>query len=603
MNQQVFFENIRSQIIENLRECESELRIAVAWFTDKKIIKEVNDLINNDVNVEIIIYDDHVNKKDLFKTLYYSKAKIYLSKKLMHNKFCVIDNKTVINGSYNWTLNAATNEENIQITYDNYEFAEKFSNQFDKLKKSCKTIDDFFEYSLESLDDIDWEFKDYLSQQKQLKYPYFYSLQNLELSESNRFFKSLKTGYYLIQNENEEEEFLRTKYFVESKYSLNKINKILNKKVFLPKFYDFVSSLKTDRNAVFFFNQESYRVETWNRHKYVFFIDKNDNIIGDKVQFTDKLPNGLYLQNFSNFGSEKYIVDIKLKKFKLDMISIELHNEIGILGKRKTQRYGDEYKYGLKDFSNKLIVGFKYDHFEINEDKNNVNFIELPNFKRDLKQDNLIYLDKSSKDFKNYPHKITSYNFKTKKLSETSELITFGKIDIEDFIFLSDENEKFLSLYVALTFNKYRLSYLNTSSLSFSEFQNYKKQFATGYLKFKNGYSGQSFLENKDKVLKEQDERDKINKVGKYKQKEGCYVATMVYQNYDHPNVLILRDFRDNNLQNNLIGRIFIRFYYKYSPNYVNYVKDKKHLNLLSAIIVKGLVCGIKTWHNNVYKT
>lgn len=28
----------------------------------------------------------------------------------------------------------------------------------------------------------------------------------------------------------------------------------------------------------------------------------------------------------------------------------------------------------------------------------------------------------------------------------------------------------------------------------------------------------------------------------------GCYIATMVYGNYDHPQVMVLRDFRDSYL-------------------------------------------------------
>ena len=40
MRQEVYFENIRNQIIQNLSSCKFELKIAVAWFTDKQIIKE-----------------------------------------------------------------------------------------------------------------------------------------------------------------------------------------------------------------------------------------------------------------------------------------------------------------------------------------------------------------------------------------------------------------------------------------------------------------------------------------------------------------------------------------------------------------------------------
>lgn len=42
-----------------------------------------------------------------------------------------------------------------------------------------------------------------------------------------------------------------------------------------------------------------------------------------------------------------------------------------------------------------------------------------------------------------------------------------------------------------------------------------------------------------------------------------CYVATATYQNINHPNVIILRDYRDRFLRKSVWGRIFITVYYK----------------------------------------
>ena len=61
----------------------------------------------------------------------------------------------------------------------------------------------------------------------------------------------------------------------------------------------------------------------------------------------------------------------------------------------------------------------------------------------------------------------------------------------------------------------------------------------------------------------------------------GCYIATMVYGNYEHPQVLVLRKFRDDFLSNFLLGRLFIRFYYKYSPGWVKSLKHNKFINKL----------------------
>ena len=46
----------------------------------------------------------------------------------------------------------------------------------------------------------------------------------------------------------------------------------------------------------------------------------------------------------------------------------------------------------------------------------------------------------------------------------------------------------------------------------------------------------------------------------------GCYIATAVYGSYDAPEVIVLRQFRDNHLQRTALGRRFIATYYAMSP-------------------------------------
>jgi uncharacterized protein YciI len=45
-----------------------------------------------------------------------------------------------------------------------------------------------------------------------------------------------------------------------------------------------------------------------------------------------------------------------------------------------------------------------------------------------------------------------------------------------------------------------------------------------------------------------------------------CYIATAVYKNPEHPNVILLKTFRDKHLATNKLGRAFIRSYYSISP-------------------------------------
>jgi hypothetical protein len=60
---------------------------------------------------------------------------------------------------------------------------------------------------------------------------------------------------------------------------------------------------------------------------------------------------------------------------------------------------------------------------------------------------------------------------------------------------------------------------------------------------------------------------------------DGCYIATMAYGSYDHPQVLELRKFRDEVLAHSRAGRIFIALYYKISPRLVSVLKNKPAIN------------------------
>jgi hypothetical protein len=55
----------------------------------------------------------------------------------------------------------------------------------------------------------------------------------------------------------------------------------------------------------------------------------------------------------------------------------------------------------------------------------------------------------------------------------------------------------------------------------------------------------------------------------------GCYIATLVYGDYDSPEVLVLRKFRDNVLAKSIAGRLFIKFYYSTSPRLVRALKNQ----------------------------
>lgn len=70
----------------------------------------------------------------------------------------------------------------------------------------------------------------------------------------------------------------------------------------------------------------------------------------------------------------------------------------------------------------------------------------------------------------------------------------------------------------------------------------------------------------------------------------GCYIATLVYGDYDHPKVKVLRHFRDNVLLKSNLGKKFVKFYYKYSPGWVQRLKNKNRINLCIKSILNCFV-------------
>lgn len=71
----------------------------------------------------------------------------------------------------------------------------------------------------------------------------------------------------------------------------------------------------------------------------------------------------------------------------------------------------------------------------------------------------------------------------------------------------------------------------------------------------------------------------------------GCFIATACYGDYDHPNVLALRQFRDNILAKSTMGNWFISFYYKYSPSIAKGIEKRNTLkSIIRFIIIHPLV-------------
>lgn len=160
---QAYFENIKDKLIEQIRLAKETITISVAWFTNKELFKELLDSMGKKaVKVFLLIEDDIINRgnKHGLDFQYFIDKGGYLflhnvTNTLMHNKFCIIDKKIVITGSYNWTYGAEyNNKENIVIS-DDQELCQQFNDYFQTLKQNLRKEKLFVQIGYNQKDNID----------------------------------------------------------------------------------------------------------------------------------------------------------------------------------------------------------------------------------------------------------------------------------------------------------------------------------------------------------------------------------------------------------------------------------------------------------------
>ncbi|SFE29609.1 phospholipase D-like domain-containing protein [Spirosoma endophyticum] len=147
----VHFIDIKSKIREKLRTARESVQIAVAWFTDEELMDELIELkrLRSQLKIQIVISYARENFLNVANLKRLRDAHIELrvmseTEHFLHHKFCIIDSKIIINGSYNWTYYAATrNDENIMIITAEAEpeilftqFNTKFNRYLDPVRSS-----------------------------------------------------------------------------------------------------------------------------------------------------------------------------------------------------------------------------------------------------------------------------------------------------------------------------------------------------------------------------------------------------------------------------------------------------------------------------------
>jgi phosphatidylserine/phosphatidylglycerophosphate/cardiolipin synthase-like enzyme len=126
------------RIQQFIREAQHSLDICVFTITDNRIVEKILDAHNRGVLVRVI--SDNDKSEDLGSDFDYllEKGVACRADKTdahMHHKFAIADGNKLLNGSYNWTR-AASSENNENVTVTNHKaLVNQFSNEFLRLWK------------------------------------------------------------------------------------------------------------------------------------------------------------------------------------------------------------------------------------------------------------------------------------------------------------------------------------------------------------------------------------------------------------------------------------------------------------------------------------
>ncbi|WP_262383908.1 phospholipase D-like domain-containing protein [Hymenobacter lutimineralis] len=140
METEAYFSGIQEIIRREIGLTKYSVHVAVAWFTDPVLFAALLERQRAGVAVALCVTQDEKNINFQpyglpFGDLEAAGGRVWVVEdRLMHHKFCVLDGRDVLTGSYNWTRKAAqSNEENIVLTTGDPELAHHFLREFRRL--------------------------------------------------------------------------------------------------------------------------------------------------------------------------------------------------------------------------------------------------------------------------------------------------------------------------------------------------------------------------------------------------------------------------------------------------------------------------------------
>ena len=143
---EAYFDNIQDVVVGHLQKAKNSIKVAMAWFTNPVIFNTLLRACKRGVELELLINNDLINNRPNglpFNKLIQAEAKLYIAEPptLIHNKFCIIDDQIVIDGSYNWTILAERNNDENIVVIENGTAIDSFIRAFDQLTRKYERVD------------------------------------------------------------------------------------------------------------------------------------------------------------------------------------------------------------------------------------------------------------------------------------------------------------------------------------------------------------------------------------------------------------------------------------------------------------------------------
>jgi phosphatidylserine/phosphatidylglycerophosphate/cardiolipin synthase-like enzyme len=148
------FEELEKHLIIEIQKAKHSIFAAVAWFTNSNIMNALKERANEGIDVILLVDKgqppgntrtyEFIKKCGVLPFYVYPCLSLgtYMGstyQNTMHHKFCIIDNKVVVYGTYNWTTKAEYNDEDLTID-DNKKSVDDFTNRFCELRKKYSKI-------------------------------------------------------------------------------------------------------------------------------------------------------------------------------------------------------------------------------------------------------------------------------------------------------------------------------------------------------------------------------------------------------------------------------------------------------------------------------